>query len=74
MSGSFDIETAFGRTEREIMETVREQGEAGTAELVEKIGRSRPTVLKALRNLLAHGLLVPTSTVKNDPHLRYRAL
>lgn len=72
MSGPYDVPTALGMTEREVLDAIRSAGEMGTAGIVRKTGRSRPTVLKALRDLVARGFIAPTTTVKNDPHLKYR--
>ncbi len=73
-TGALHVPTLLGKTAAEVLETVRAEGEASCSELVGKTGRSRPTVLKALRELVGRGLLEPSSPVKNDPHLRYRAI
>lgn len=54
-----------------IVEVVRLRGEASMAELVEESGRSRPTVLKAVRDLVTRGVLTPTEK-RNSPRQRYR--
>ena len=74
MSGTYHLPTLMNALERDILEVVKREGEAGTVELVRETGRSRPTIMKALKNLVAGGWLAPTSSVKNNPHLRYRAL
>lgn len=71
MSNTFDIRTALGKSETEILEAVRERGSASTSELVRLTGRSRPTILKALKSLVSEGLLAPGEGSKNSPRMRY---
>lgn len=54
-----------------IVEVIELRGTASMAELVEESGRSRPTVLKALRELIDRGVVCATQK-KNSPRQRYR--
>ena len=69
--GPYDIAAYLGPTDRAVLETVRKQGSAGTRELVQETGRSRPTILKALRRLLEEGLICADGGAKNSPRMRY---
>lgn len=72
--GPYDVKTLLGKTEQSVLEQVRAADTVSTSELVERTGRSRPTVLKALRHLLERGLIATEGGAKNSPRMRYRAL
>lgn len=69
--GPYDISTYLGPTDRAVLEAVRKQGSASTRELVQETGKSRPTILKALRRLLDEGLICADGGAKNSPRMRY---
>lgn len=61
---------AIMRLDDFIVEVITMRGTASMAELMEESGRSRPTVLKAVRGLISQGVIRPTQK-KNSPLQRY---
>lgn len=59
------------RIEYAIVEFAAAREEATMSELVEVTKRSRPTVLKRVRDLIERGILAPTQT-RNSPYQTYR--
>lgn len=65
------IENPQGDLVPMLLDVIVEYGDASTKELMERTGRSRPTVLKALRSLIDEGVVVPTEG-RTSPRQRYR--
>ncbi|MGH3903714.1 MAG: ATP-binding protein [Pseudonocardiaceae bacterium] len=72
-SGSAVLEWADppGSTRDVVVQELRRLGRANAAHLVTVVGRSRPVVLKALRNLIAEGA-VKAEGEPRSPHRTYR--
>lgn len=55
-----------------LFELIQQGGQVTTAELTERLGRSRPTVLNGLRQLVAEGLVEHAGSSLNDPRGYWR--
>ena len=57
-----------------LMRLLRQAGQAGTGELVQELGLSRPTVLRILRTLEAAGLIEWVGQSRRDPRAFWRVV
>lgn len=62
-----ELDAQFAPVARDITVALREAGRLGTGEIAEVVGRSRPFVLKVLRELETNGLVRWVGRSKRDP-------
>ncbi len=67
-----ELESRLPEGARDLLRLLRDGGPAGTGELVERTGSSRPTVLRRLRSLEDAGLVEWVGKSKKDPRAVWR--